>query len=190
MIIPAVFVFSGGDPKMLQSGPSLMFVILPKVFDTMHFGNAVGAAFFLLVIFAALTSSISLMETIVSIFQDKFHWRRRNTCIFVAVLALVMGIPSSLGFGTLSFITWAGMTILDIMDFVSNSVMMPIVAFFTCVFVGFFVKPKTIADEVKVTDGRFVGEKLFTVMIKWITPVFLVLILLSSVANAMGWFKL
>lgn len=190
MIIPAVFVFSGGDPKMLQSGPSLMFVILPKVFDTMHFGNAVGAAFFLLVIFAALTSSISLMETIVSIFQDKFHWRRRNTCIFVAVLALVMGIPSSLGFGTLSFITWAGMTILDIMDFVSNSVMMPIVAFFTCVFVGFFVKPKTIADEVKVTDGRFVGEKPFTVMIKWITPVFLVLILLSSVANAMGWFKL
>ena len=190
MIIPAVFVFSGGDPKMLQSGPSLMFVILPKVFDTMHFGNAVGAAFFLLVIFAALTSSISLMETIVSIFQDKFHWRRRNTCIFVAVLALVMGIPSSLGFGTLSFITWARMTILDIMDFVSNSVMMPIVAFFTCVFVGFFVKPKTIADEVKVTDGRFVGEKLFTVMIKWITPVFLVLILLSSVANAMGWFKL
>jgi NSS family neurotransmitter:Na+ symporter len=190
MIIPAVFVFSGGDPKMLQSGPSLMFVILPKVFDTMHFGNAVGAAFFLLVIFAALTSSISLMETIVSIFQDKFHWRRRNTCIFVAVLALVMGIPSSLGFGTLSFITWAGMTILDIMDFVSNSVMMPIVAFFTCVFVGFFVKPRTIADEVKVTDGRFVGEKLFTVMIKWITPVFLVLILLSSVANAMGWFKL
>lgn len=190
MIIPAVFVFSGGDPKMLQSGPSLMFVILPKVFDTMHFGNAVGAAFFLLVIFAALTSSISLMETIVSIFQDKFHWKRRNTCIFVAVLALVMGIPSSLGFGTLSFITWAGMTILDIMDFVSNSVMMPIVAFFTCVFVGFFVKPKTIADEVKVTDGRFVGEKLFTVMIKWITPVFLVLILLSSVANAMGWFKL
>ena len=190
MIIPAVFVFSGGDPKMLQSGPSLMFVILPKVFDTMHFGNAVGAAFFLLVIFAALTSSISLMETIVSIFQDKFHWRRRNTCIFVAVLALVMGIPSSLGFGTLSFIAWAGMTILDIMDFVSNSVMMPIVAFFTCVFVGFFVKPKTIADEVKVTDGRFVGEKLFTVMIKWITPVFLVLILLSSVANAMGWFKL
>ena len=190
MIIPAVFVFSGGDPKMLQSGPSLMFVILPKVFDTMHFGNAVGAAFFLLVIFAALTSSISLMETIVSIFQDKFHWRRRNTCIFVAVLALVMGIPSSLGFGTLSFITWAGMTILDIMDFVSNSMMMPIVAFFTCVFVGFFVKPKTIADEVKVTDGRFVGEKLFTVMIKWITPVFLVLILLSSVANAMGWFKL
>ena len=190
MVIPAVFVFSGGDPKILQSGPSLMFVILPKVFDSMQFGNAVGAAFFLLVIFAALTSSISLMETIVSIFRDKFHWSRRSACIFVAVLALVMGIPSSLGFGPLSFITWAGMTILDIMDFISNSVMMPIVAFFTCIFVGFFVGPKTISEEVRRSNGKFVGEKLFTVMIKWITPVFLILILVSSVANAMGWFKL
>ena len=187
MVIPAVFVFSGGDPKILQSGPS---VILPKVFDSMQFGNAVGAAFFLLVIFAALTSSISLMETIVSIFRDKFHWSRKSACIFVAVLALVMGIPSSLGFGPLSFITWAGMTILDIMDFISNSVMMPIVAFFTCIFVGFFVGPKTISEEVRRSNGKFVGEKLFTVMIKWITPVFLILILVSSVANAMGWFKL
>ena len=90
----------------------------------------------------------------------------------------------------LSFSTFLDEYDTDFFDYLSNSVMMPIVAFFTCVFVGFFVKPKTIADEVKVTDGRFVGEKLFTVMIKWITPVFLVLILLSSVANAMGWFKL
>ena len=185
-ILPAVFAF-GFDP---ESGPSLMFVILPKVFDSMQFGNAVGAAFFLLVIFAALTSSISLMETIVSIFRDKFHWSRKSACIFVAVLALIMGIPSSLGFGPLSFITWAGMTILDIMDFISNSVMMPIVAFFTCIFVGFFVGPKTISEEVRRSNGKFVGEKLFTVMIKWITPVFLILILVSSVANAMGWFKL
>ena len=190
MIIPAVFVFSGGDPKILQSGPSLMFVILPKVFASMPLGGAIGAAFFLLVIFAALTSSISLMETIVSIFRDKFHWSRKNACIFVTVLSLVMGVPSSLGFGPLGFITWANMTILDIMDFVSNSVLMPIVAFFTCIFVGFFVGPKVIGEEVKVTNGKFVGEKLFTVMIKWVTPVFLVLILASSVANSMGWFKL
>lgn len=190
MIIPAVFVFSGSDPKILQSGPSLMFVILPKVFSSMPMGGAIGAAFFLLVIFAALTSSISLMETIVSIFRDKFHWSRKNACIFVTVLSLVLGIPSSLGFGPLGFITWANMTILDIMDFVSNSVLMPIVAFFTCIFVGFFIGPKAISDEVKVTNGKFVGEKLFTVMIKWITPVFLLLILGSSVANSMGWFKL
>lgn len=190
MIIPAVFAFSGGDSSALQAGPGLMFITLPKVFDNMKFGNVVGTVFFLLVFFAALTSAISLMETIVSILRDKLGWTRKGTCVFVTILALVMGVPSSLGFGPLSFISWMGMSVLDIMDFVSNSVLMPIVAFFTCIFIGFVIKPSTIADEVKVTDGTFKGEKLFAVMIKWIAPIFLVLILLSSVASALGIFTL
>lgn len=190
MIIPAVFSFSGGDSSALQAGPGLMFITLPKVFGNMKFGNVVGTVFFLLVFFAALTSAISLMETIVSILRDKLGWTRKGTCVFVTILALVMGVPSSLGFGPLSFISWMGMSVLDIMDFVSNSVLMPIVAFFTCIFIGFVIKPSTIADEVKVTDGTFKGEKLFTVMIKWIAPIFLVLILLSSVASALGIFTL
>lgn len=190
MIIPAVFAFSGGDSSALQAGPGLMFITLPKVFGNMKFGNVVGTLFFLLVFFAALTSAISLMETIVSILRDKLGWTRKGTCVFVTILALVMGVPSSLGFGPLSFISWMGMSVLDIMDFVSNSVLMPIVAFFTCIFIGFVIKPSTIADEVKVTDGTFKGEKLFTVMIKWIAPIFLVLILLSSVASALGIFTL
>ena len=190
MIIPAVFVFSGGDSSALQAGPGLMFITLPKVFGNMKFGNVVGTVFFLLVFFAALTSAISLMETIVSILRDKVGWTRKGTCVFVTILALVMGVPSSLGFGPLSFISWMGMSVLDIMDFVSNSVLMPIVAFFTCIFIGFVIKPSTIADEVKVTDGTFKGEKLFAVMIKWIAPIFLVLILLSSVASALGIFTL
>lgn len=190
MIIPAVFSFSGGDSSALQAGPGLMFITLPKVFDNMKFGNVVGTVFFLLVFFAALTSAISLMETIVSILRDKLGWTRKGTCVFVTILALVMGVPSSLGFGPLSFISWMGMSVLDIMDFVSNSVLMPIVAFFTCIFIGFVIKPSTIADEVKVTDGTFKGEKLFAVMIKWIAPIFLVLILLSSVASALGIFTL
>ena len=190
MIIPAVFVFSGGDSSALQAGPGLMFITLPKVFGNMKFGNVVGTVFFLLVFFAALTSAISLMETIVSILRDKLGWTRKGTCVFVTILALVMGVPSSLGFGPLSFISWMGMSLLDIMDFVSNSVLMPIVAFFTCIFIGFVIKPSTIADEVKVTDGTFKGEKLFAVMIKWIAPIFLVLILLSSVASALGIFTL
>lgn len=190
MIIPAVFVFSGGDSSALQAGPGLMFITLPKVFGNMKFGNVVGTVFFLLVFFAALTSAISLMETIVSIIRDKLGWTRKGTCVFVTILALVMGVPSSLGFGPLSFISWMGMSVLDIMDFVSNSVLMPIVAFFTCIFIGFVIKPSTIADEVKVTDGTFKGEKLFAVMIKWIAPIFLVLILLSSVASALGIFTL
>ena len=98
MIIPAVFVFSGGDSSALQAGPGLMFITLPKVFGNMKFGNVVGTVFFLLVFFAALTSAISLMETIVSILRDKLGWTRKGTCVFVTILALVMGVPSSLGF--------------------------------------------------------------------------------------------
>ena len=190
MIIPAVFAFSGGDRSALQAGPGLMFITLPKVFGNMKFGNVVGTVFFLLVFFAALTSAISLMETIVSILRDKLGWTRKGTCVFVTILALAMGVPSSLGFGPLSFISWMGMSVLDIMDFISNSVLMPIVAFFTCIFIGFVIKPSANADEVKVTDGTFKGEKLFTIMIKWIAPIFLVLILLSSVASALGIFTL
>ena len=188
MIIPAVFVFSGGDTSTLNAGPGLMFMTLPKVFASMKLGGFIGCLFFVMVFFAALTSAISLMETIVSIFQDKFHWTRKATCLFVTALSLLLGVPSSLGFGPLAFISWMGLSILDIMDFISNSVLMPIVAIFTCIFVGFIIKPKTIADEVKITNGKFKGEKLFTVMIKWVAPIFLVLILASSVASAMGWF--
>lgn len=190
MIIPAVFAFSDGDRSALGAGPGLMFMTLPKVFASMKFGGAIGTIFFVLVFFAALTSAISLMETIVSIFRDKFGWSRRFAGIFVAILAAAMGIPSSLGFGPLSFISWMNMSILDIMDFVSNSVLMPIVAFFTCIFVGFIIKPKTIADEVKVTDGKFKAEGMFNIVIKWIAPIFLVLILGSSIANALGIFTI
>jgi len=190
MIIPSVFVFSGGDPSALGAGPGLMFITLPKVFASMKMGTAIGVLFFVLVFFAALTSAISLMETIVSIFRDKFGWSRTFACIFVTVVSLIMGIPSSLGFGPLAFISWMGMSILDIMDFVSNSIMMPIAAIGTCILVGFVIKPSTIAEEVKETDGTFKSEKLFTVMIKWIAPICLIIILGSSILTALGLFSL
>lgn len=190
MIVPAVFVFSGGDKAALGAGPGLMFITLPKVFNQMSLGGIVGAAFFLMVLFAALTSAISLMETIVSIFMDKFHFKRLNACLIVTALAFVMGIPSSLGFGKLSHITLGGMTILDIMDFFSNSILMPIVAFFTCLFVGFIIKPSVIIDEIKATNGKFKREKIFVVMIKWIAPWFLIAILVTSVLGAFGLYKI
>lgn len=186
MIIPAVFAFSGGDKSALGAGPGLMFITLPKVFNSMKLGGLIGTVFFVMVLFAALTSAISLMETIVSIIMDKFHCKRMPACIITTVLAFAMGIPSSLGFGTLSHISFQGMSILDIMDFVSNSVLMPIVAILTCIFVGFIIKPKTVSDEVKETDGKFKAEKMFTFMIKWIAPWFLVAILASSVATLFG----
>lgn len=188
MIIPGVFAFSGGTAESLNQGPGLMFVTLPKVFNSMPMGGLIGTAFFVLVFFAALTSAISLMETIVSILMDKFKWSRNVTVLFVTALALLMGIPSSLGFGIWDHVKFIGMSILDTFDFLSNSVLMPIAAFFTCIFVGYVIKPKTIINEVKESDGTFKSEKLFTIMIKWVAPIFLVAILASSVANAMGWF--
>ena len=184
MVIPAVFAFSGGEAS-LNEGPSLMFVTLPKVFASMPGGTIVGAVFFLLVFFAALTSSISLMETVVSIFDDKFGWKRKPTCIGVLIGCLILGVPSSLGFGVWSSITPLGMDLLTFFDFVSNSVLMPIVAFLTCIFIGFVIKPKTLIEEVSL-NGKFRRARLFSVMIKYIAPICIVLILVSSVLNALG----
>ncbi len=189
MIVPAAYIFFDGSTEGLKKGPTLMFVILPKVFNEMGttVGTIIGVAFFLLVFFAALTSSISLMETVVSIVMDKTKLGRKTTCIIVAVFSLLMGIPSSLGFSVWSHILPLGQDLLTFFDFISNSVLMPIVAFFTCVLIGFIVKPKTVIDEVKVTDGKFKSEKLFIVMIKWIAPIFILAILAFSVAEGMGW---
>ena len=118
MIIPAVFAFSGGDESVLGKGPGLMFVTLPKVFESMTGGGIIGAVFFILVLFAALTSSISLMETVVSIFMDKFHWKRKPTCIFVFGLCVALGLPSCLGYGTLKDIKIIGFQFLDFFDFI------------------------------------------------------------------------
>lgn len=189
MIIPAVFAFSGGDEAALGKGPSLMFITLPKVFESMTGGAIIGTLFFVLVLFAALTSSISLMETVVSIVKDRLGWSRKVTCIVVFVGCIVLGLPSSLGFGMLDFITFMGMTILDIFDFLSNSILMPIVAFLTCIFVGYIIKPKALIDEIAL-NNKFKSQKLFVVVIKYIAPICIILILISSVLDVLGIFKI
>ena len=180
MIIPAVFVFS---PEKLgtQAGAGLMFETLPSIFERMPGGAVLGAVFFLLVLFAALTSSISLMETIVSILQDKFKWNRKISCFIVLLICILLGLPSSLGFGPLAAISIAEKSILDLFDFASNSILMPIVAIFTCIFIGYIIKPKAIKEEVELS-GKFRLRSLFNVMI-YIAPVFLLLILVSSVLD-------
>jgi len=189
MIIPAVFAFSGGDEAALGKGPSLMFITLPKVFESMTGGAIIGTLFFVLVLFAALTSSISLMETVVSIVKDRLGWSRKVTCIVVFVGCIVLGLPSSLGFGMLDFITFMGMTMLDIFDFLSNSILMPIVAFLTCIFVGYIIKPKALIDEIAL-NNKFKSQKLFVVVIKYIAPICIILILISSVLDVLGIFKI
>lgn len=189
MIVPSVFVFSGGSQEALSKGPSLMFITLPKVFDNMAFGGLIGTAFFVLVLFAALTSSISLLETCVSILCDKFHWNRKKSTIICTVYIVVLGAIVSLGFGPLSFVQILGLGLLDFFDFLSNSVLMPIVALLTCIFVGYVIKPKALIDEMEI-GGKLSSKRLFTVVIKYIAPVCIVLILISSVLDGLGIVKL
>ena len=165
-----------------------MFVTLPKVFNSFNGGWIVGILFFLLVLFAALTSSISLMETVVSFFQDKLNMKRIPACILVFVICLVLGIPSSLGNGIWADIKVIGMDFLTFFDFISNSVLMPIVALFTCLFIGFVVKPKAIIEEVESSE-KFKEKGMFTVIIKYVSPICILLILGFSVLEAFGLLK-
>lgn len=188
MIVPAVFSFSGGSEEALGKGPSLMFITLPKVFQSMPGGTIIGAIFFIMVLFAALTSSISLMETVVSVIQDKFKLNRKITCLIVFIGSVLLGLPSSLGHGIWSEIKIIGFNFLDFFDFISNSVLMPIVALLTCIFVGYVIKPKTLIEEAE-TSGKFKDKKLFTVIIRYVAPVCIVLILGFSVLEAFGIIK-
>jgi len=189
MIIPAVFSFSGGTPEALGKGPSLMFATLPKVFETMTGGQIVGAAFFVLVLFAALTSSISLFETVLSFVCDKTKLGRKSACLVVFIGSVVIGLLSCFGYSIWADVKVFGMQFLDFFDFISNSVLMPIVAFLTCIFVGYIVKVKTITDEIEIS-ARAKKRTLLSVMIKYIAPIFIVLILVSSVLDVLGIMKI
>ncbi len=189
MIVPAVGAFNPtyikGDAADKLAGPSLMFETLPKVFDSMFGGQIIGAVFFLLVFFAALTSSISLMETVVSIVCDKFKWERKLTCLVVFIASIALGLPSVLGSSVWAEFKILGMQMLDMFDFISNGVLMPVTALLTCIFVGYIIKPKTVIEEVELS-GKFRLKILFNVMIKYIAPVFLFVILAFSLAEKTG----
>ena len=188
MIVPAVFAFSGGDESALGKGPSLMFVTLPKVFESMGMSTIIGSVFFILVLLAALTSSISIMEAIVSSLCDRFGWSRRKTTIGAGIGSFLLGIPPILGYSLWDKVTLGGLSILDMMDFITNSVLMPICALLTCIFVAYVLGVNVIHDEVKLSSA-FKRQKLFDIMIKYVAPVLIVAILVSSILEAMGIIK-
>lgn len=183
MIIPAVVCFMGEGG--MDKGPSLMFVSLPKVFAAMgNIGNLIGALFFAMVLFAALTSAVSVMEAVVASFMDKFHMSRTKACLLETVIALVGGVVVCLGYNKWFFNVklpnGADAQILDIMDYISNNLLMPVVAISTCVLIGWVVKPKTIADEVQKSGCKFGRKNLYNVMIMFVAPILLTILLLIS----------
>lgn len=189
MIIPAVFEFSGGDKEALSSGPSLMFVTLPKVFNAMPAGRIIGALFFFLVLFAALTSSVSILEAIVSGLIDAFKMKRITATLLVSAYGIALGVICSLGFGIWSDFTILGMSILDFMDFISNSIFLPLVGMLTCIVVGFVIKPDAIISEVEL-NGPFRMKHFYIAMVKWIAPILIFAILVSGILQSLGILKI
>ncbi|MDO5334863.1 MAG: sodium-dependent transporter [Coriobacteriia bacterium] len=193
MIVPATFATMGsGEAVAENSGPSLMFVVLPQVFQNLgDFAGIVATVFFLLVLFAALTSSISLVETCTSIVADGIHCSRGKALTVVAVWTTLMGLVVTLGYSSLDFIQplGEGSSILDFLDFISNSVMMPLAALMTCVFVGWIIGPKTLEDEVMLS-APFKARKVWAFSIRYIAPIVLVVILVAYVAQTLGFFSM
>jgi NSS family neurotransmitter:Na+ symporter len=184
MIIPAVYTFMGTE-GMEASGPSLMFISLPKVFQSMEeVGRVIGSLFFAMVLFAALTSAVSIMEAVVSSLMDQFHLSRTQATLTEGLIALIAAIVVCLGYNAWYFDivlpNGSHAQILDIMDYISNNCLMPLVAIGTCILVGWAIKPETILEEVEKTGTRLGRRHLYKVMIRFIAPALLVVLLLKS----------
>lgn len=183
MIVPAVYTFMGTEG--MSAGPGLMFVSLPKIFEAMGVaGPVIGTIFFLMVSFAAVTSSVSVMESIVSNIIDRFHVSRKKGTVLVTIYACIVGVIVCLGYNVLYFElklpNGAVAQILDLMDYLSNNLLMPTVALLSCILIGWVVKPQTIIDEVTIGGYKFGRKKLYIVMVKFIAPVLLAALLLQS----------
>jgi NSS family neurotransmitter:Na+ symporter len=184
MVVPTVYAFSGSADG-INAGPGLMFQTLPYLFAQMPMGNIVGTLFFILVLFAAITSSISIMETIVSIISDKFNTKRITATVIITVFSIIVALPSTLGFGIWSHIKPLNMSFLEFFDFLANSVLMPIVALSTCLFVAYVLTPQPIIEEIK-QSSPFKREKLFIIMVKYLAPICVLLILITSILSVFG----
>lgn len=188
MIIPAVFSFFNGDPEKLKAGPSLMFITLPKVFASMGMGRIIGVVFFLLVLLAALTSAISLAESCVSTIEDQLGWKRNIASVVIGIVIVILGSFSALGFGMLDFVQILGMSILDFFDFLTNSLMMPIAALSTCILIVYVVGVDKIVEEVE-TSSKFKRKGIYKFFIKYLAPICILIILVSSIASVFGLIK-
>lgn len=183
MVIPAVYVFQGVEG--MSAGPSLMFISLPKVFESMgSAGSVIGLVFFIMVAFAALTSCVSIMETLVANCMEVFHASRRTVSLVIGVLSAVAAVIICWGYNVFYFelVLPNGSTaqLLDVMDYVSNSFLMPFISLLTCIFVGWIIKPKWIREEMERSGHRFRRERLYTAMIRYVAPVMMAVLFLQS----------
>lgn len=185
MVIVPLFITQGRE-GMNASGPSLLFVSLPNVFSSLGtVGLILGGAFFIMVFFAAITSSVALMEGIISAFTEKYNLSRKKAVIIETIIVLVIGACVCLGYNLLYFDidlpNGSDGQLLDIIDYISNYIMMPLVALFTCILIGWIAKPQFVIDEATKNGEKFKRRRIFTIMIKYIAPVLLIVLFLQSI---------
>ena len=183
MIVPAVFAFSGTDG--MSVGPSLMFISLPKVFAAMgKAGTVVGALFFLTAIFATLTSCISVLESITANCVEIFHISRKKAVLILSVLYLAASAVIALGYSLFYFNVLlpngSKGQLLDIMDYISNSVMMPLIALLSTILIGWVKKPEYVISEMERSGDLFRRKGLYVVMIRYIAPLMMLILFLQS----------
>ncbi len=179
IIIPAVFAFGAGEGSLQKDGPALMFVQLTNVFNAIPGGRIIGILFFILVFFAAVTSSVSLVEAIVAVLCEDNRMKRRTACIIVFGVILVLGTLSSLGFGVLQNVQISGKGILDCFDFLANNILIPITAIITCVFAGWCINKEIIPKEIGIDRNKWLN-RYFNVIVKFVAPICIFIILVTG----------
>ena len=195
MVFPAVFAF-GKDPA---AGPALVFSVLPDVFSQMPGGNIVGAVFFLLLMVAALTSAISMLEVPASYFIDEKNWSRKKAAVVVAIFIFIFAVPSALSFGGMDLFTNMSIPRLDgaattdgwfgILDYYFGTLFIVVVALATAVYVGWFTKTSKVVDEIGEGSSFFtrklVGNLTFSqawvFFIKYVCPIVISLVFLDMI---------
>ena len=191
MIIPVVYMFAvkTGTPvkEAMNAGPGLMFITLPKVFATLGAtGPWLGLTFFVLVLFAAATSAISLFEACVASVCDLLKLDRKSATFFTGALIMFLATFSAIGYGPWADVKLFGMQFLDFFDFIPNSVLMPLVAAATCVFVGYVLGPRAVIGECEAEGQAFHAKGVYAVMVKYFAPVLVIAILVSEICRALG----
>lgn len=184
MVIVPVFVTQGRE-GMNASGPSLLFESLPRVFSELGTGGLIlGGAFFIMVFFAALTSSVSIMETIVNSIMDKYHLSRKKTVIIETIILIVIGTAICLGYNLfyfdVSFPNGHHGQLLDVIDYITNNLLMPILSLATCILIGWVVKPKYVIDEATKNGETFKDKRLYSIVVKYVAPILIIILLLQS----------
>jgi NSS family neurotransmitter:Na+ symporter len=194
MIVPAAFAFppagQTGLEAVSKAGPGLLFETLPRVFVQMGDSKILASAFFILVFSAALTNGVSMMETMQSSLRDKMGWSRARAVVVIFIYMLALGVPSTLcssnALGGIFAKKIAGMDFLAFNDFLANSVLMPLGAFATCIFIGWIVKPSFVIVEVESEGHVFKGKKFYSLMIRWIAPVLILVIFITCIMSGLG----